>query len=652
MLGRFVFYYFNNNLIDAIHAGNLISLIRGSLMFDTVSILYLNIPFIFLSLIPFRFRERKNYQKRLFQVFMFFNSIGLLINFADIFYYPYKQSRLVLGDMLLVKEDSFSLLLVDIIADYWYGFVFYFLVIAFLYFSYKRISYSKSNIFNSKRYYIVNSAFLGAMVFLTVFFIRGASLSKASYPISMSDAFLYTDNASHTSLILSNPFCLFRTISKSKKVTRLEYFDKLTAEKYLPTTHNPSTSTEFRIDAKTNVFIIILESFGKAHIKSLSDQFKPKQATNTPFLDSLFNEGYLFTNAYQNGYRSMDALPAIWASIPSFKEPFLSLPNSVADYRALPGAMNEMGYHSAFMHGAVKESMGFVSFGKNLDVKEFYSREEYEAEKGGDDFDGKWGIWDHKFWPYVHEKVNKMPKPFFNTVFSLSSHHPFSIPKEFEGKFSEGTLPIHQAIKYSDYALKTFFESIKKESWYSNTLFIITADHASGADSPKFLKPPHNYSIPILFFHPGKNFRGKDNKIMQHIDIMPTLLGMLDYDKPYFSFGKNHFDQATQKDHFAINFSNSAFNCTTDSYYYQFNEKEVLVKADYRKDPLWKNNLIKNKTDEDKKNILYFKAFIQQYYSHLNERNFVPKKEKNPRKEYAYAKKIKSSAAFNPRNKS
>ncbi|THD31415.1 LTA synthase family protein [uncultured Flavobacterium sp.] len=635
MLGRFIFYFFNDHLIDPIHHKDIFSLLRGSLMFDTVSILYLNLPFIFLSLLPFRFREKENYQKRLFWVYMISNSLGLLVNFADVFYYPYKQSRLVLGDLFLVKEDSFSLLILDFMVDYWYGFIFYFLVLAMLCVGYRRIGYGKSILSNNRDYYVVNSAYLGVMVFLTVFLVRGASLSKASFPISMSDAFLYTSNASHTSLILSNPFCLFRTIGKSKKVPKLEYFDKSTAEAYMPTTHMPSSSGKFKIDRNTNVFIIILESFGKAHIKSLSDQFKPKQETHTPFLDSLFNEGYLFTNAHQNGYRSMDALPAIWASIPTFKEPFLSLPNSVADYHALPACMNEMGYHTAFMHGAVKESMGFVSFGKNLDIKEFQSREEYEEAKGDDDFDGKWGIWDHKFWPFVHEKINVMPKPFFTTVFTLSSHHPFSIPAELKGKFAEGTLPIHRVIKYSDYALKTFFEGIKKEPWYKNTLFVITADHASGADSPKFLKPPFDYSIPILFYHPGKNFKGTDDKIMQHIDIMPTLLGMLDYDKPYFAFGKNHFNKEEQENHFAINFSNSAFNCTTDSYYYQFNEKDILVKSDYRKDPLWKNNLLKCKIPQDEKNVLYFKAFIQQYYSHLNERNFLPQQKSRKAKEIA-----------------
>jgi len=643
MFSRIAFFYFNNTLIDTIETKNILALLKGSLMFDTVSILYLNIPFIFLSLIPFRFREKKKYQKWVFGVYMVSNSLGLLISFADIFYYPFKQSRLVLGDFFLLKEDSFSLLLIDFVKDYWYGFILYFLAIFILNFGYKSVKYKKSDIKEAQRYYLVNASFLAAMAVVTVFFIRGASFSKASYPISMSDAFLYTDNASHTSLILSNPFCLFRTLGKSTKMQRVDYFDIATAQKYLPTTHQPSVSESFRMDKKTNVFIIILESFGKAHIKSLSDQFAQKQETNTPFLDSLFNQGYLFTNAHQNGYRSMDALPAIWASIPSFKEPFLSLPNSVADYNALPACMNDMGYHTAFLHGAVRESMGFVSFAKNLGIEEFGSREDYELKNGEEDFDGKWGIWDHKFWPYIHEKVNAMPKPFFTTVFTLSSHHPFKVPKEFEGKFSEGTLPIHRAIKYSDFALKEFFEKIKHESWFNNTLFIITADHASGADSEKFLKPPYNYSIPILFYHPSRNLKGKDDKIMQHIDIMPTILGMLDYQKPYFAFGKDHFD-TTVKDHFAINFSNGAFNCTTDSYYYQFNEKEVLIKSDYRKDPLWKNNLIKNFTSEDKVDVQQFKAFIQQYYFHLNLKDFLPENG-NKKSQVMISKKKKSKGA-------
>jgi phosphoglycerol transferase MdoB-like AlkP superfamily enzyme len=630
MLCRLAFYYFNNDLIDPLTGADTWSLLRGSLMFDTVSIIYVNLLFIFMSLIPFKFRDHKGYKRAMVIVFMITNGLGLLVNVADVFYYPFKQARIVLGDFFLLGEDAFVPLLADFVADYWYGFVFYILLLFILYFGYKAVFAKRDSPLSNRKYYMVNSAYMAFMAIVVIFFVRGATFSAASFPISMNDAFLYTDNPTHTSFILSNPFCLIRTMGKSKKVPNLKYFDEAVADNLAPTTHVAADPVAFDIDRKTNVFIIILESFGKAHIKSLSDQFKPGQETNTPFLDSLFNEGYLFTNAHQNGQRSIDALPAIWASIPSFKEHFLSLPNSVAPYHALPACMNEMGYQTAFFHGAVKESMGFVSFGKNTGIKNFYSREEYEEENGGADFDGKWGIWDHKFFPFVHKKINSFSKdkPFFASLFTLSSHHPYKVPPGMEGQFTEGTLPIHRAIKYSDYSLKLFFKSIEKEPWYKNTLFIITADHSSGADSEKFNKAPYDYTIPMFFFKPGSTMKGKDDKIIQHIDIMPTLLGMLDYDKPYFSFGSDHFDAKASRNHFAINFSNSAFNCSTDTYYYLFNEKEVIAKSDYRKDPLGKNNLIAGKTKEDEATINGLKAFVQEYYTHLNKRNYLPEKSK------------------------
>ncbi|MNK01028.1 Lipoteichoic acid synthase 1 [compost metagenome] len=629
MLCRLAFFYFNTNLIDTVKGNEVLSLLRGSLMFDTVSIIYINLLFVFISLIPFKFRDKKGYQKTMLWVFIITNGLGLLVNVADIFYYPFKQARIVLGDFFLLQEDAFVPLLGDFVVDYWYGFVFYIILLIILYKGYKAVGEKKEPVQTNKRYYLVNSVYFGAMGIIIIFFVRGATFSAASFPISMNDAFLYTDNPTHTSFILSNPFCLIRTIGKSKDVPNLKYFDAAIAESIAPTTHIPTVygSTAFKIDRNTNVFVIVLESFGKAHIKSLSDQFRPEQESNTPFLDSLFNEGYLFTNAHQNGYRSIDALPAIWASIPSFKEHFLSLPNSVAPYHALPECMNEMGYQTAFFHGAVKESMGFVSFGRNVGIKSFFSREEYEEENGDDDFDGKWGIWDHKFFPYVHKKINTFSpdKPFFTTLFTLSSHHPYKVPPGLPKKFTEGTLPIHRAIKYSDYALGEFFKSIEKEPWYKNTLFIITADHSSGADSEKFNKAPHDYTIPLFFFKPGsEKFKGKDDKIIQHIDIMPTLLGMLSYDKPYFAFGKNHFNKEDAKGHFAINFSNGAFNCSTDEFYYLFNEKTVISKSDYRKDPLGNVNLIAKRTKEDEEAIKEFKAFIQEYYSHLNTRNYLP----------------------------
>ncbi len=72
------------------------------------------------------------------------------------------------------------------------------------------------------------------------------------------------------------------------------------------------------------------------------------------------------------------------------------MPGSVAQYRALPSCLVDMGYTTAFLHGSVRESMSFVSFGQAAGVERFYTREDYEAQHGSGDFDGKWGIWDHK----------------------------------------------------------------------------------------------------------------------------------------------------------------------------------------------------------------------------------------------------------------
>mgnify|MGYP005797128199 CR=1 FL=1 len=132
----------------------------------------------------------------------------------------------------------------------------------------------------------------------------------------------------------------------------------------------------------------ISDRFGSAHIKSLADQFVPDAVSFTPFLDSLFNHGLLFTNAYQSGGRSIDAMPAMWGSIPSFKKNFLSMPQSVGTYHALPACLKELGYTTAFLHGSARTSMRFVAFGEMAGIEKFYSSEDYEERSGNGYCDG------------------------------------------------------------------------------------------------------------------------------------------------------------------------------------------------------------------------------------------------------------------------
>lgn len=55
--------------------------------------------------------------------------------------------------------------------------------------------------------------------------------------------------------------------------------------------------------------------------------------------------------------------------------------------------------------------------------------ETYEERHGDDNFDGAWGVWDEPFIDYMGEEISDFKEPFFASIFTLSSHHPFNVPE-------------------------------------------------------------------------------------------------------------------------------------------------------------------------------------------------------------------------------
>lgn len=181
-------------------------------------------------------------------------------------------------------------------------------------------------------------------------------------------------------------------------------------------------------------------------------------------------------------------------------------------------------------------------------------------------------------------------------------------------------MAIHKMLGYTDEALRDFFARVSSEDWYSNTLFIVTADHGSGADNDKYRQPPYINAVPLLFYSPSGVLRGSDPRPAQHIDLMPSILGLLGYEKPYFAFGRDLFDPSASG--YAITYSGGVFNAVSDSLIYRFDEKSVAGVYDFRADPLEKVNLAGPAADSAAP-VVWMKAFIQQYYTHIRERDFL-----------------------------
>lgn len=609
---RVVFGLYNSDLVGSVVAADILSVLRAGTLFDSLSIFYINLPFILFALLPLRQRAARWYQRIVGVVYVVFNAAGLFVNIADIFYFPFKLSRIASDDLHYAGEDNFATLMTTFLAEYWAGLLLWLACVAVLIVAFRFFRYAPKHRVATNKYVFYGSQTIVLLLTAAcaIVAIRGYSLSKAAFPISMSSATQYV-KPQYASLVLSNPFCLIRTLGKEISYPR--YMEQSVVDSLVPVRHRAAAQPKVKVEGQPNVMFIILESFGRAHIKSLSDNFSANDVSFTPFLDSLVGQSYTFTNAYQSGLRSIDALPAIWASIPSFKVQFLSLPQSVGEYGAVPALLGQKGYETLFFHGAVRESMDFVAFGKMAGVKTFFSREDYESERGTEDFDGKWGIFDHKFLPFIEQKLSQVRQPFCATLFTLSSHHPYTMPLGMEDKFPKGRAAIQQSIAYSDYALREFFREASKKEWFANTIFVITGDHGSMTDSEKYKQIPYNNAVPILFYAPSMIAPVRDSVPTKHIDIMPTLLSILGYDKEFFAFGRDAINDPGAP--YAIVYNGGTFNMVADSLLYRFDESQLRGVYCYKSDPMQKEPI------EDTTALPLMKAFIQQYYRHIAERD-------------------------------
>jgi phosphoglycerol transferase MdoB-like AlkP superfamily enzyme len=364
-----------------------------------------------------------------------------------------------------------------------------------------------------------------------------------------------------------------------------------------------------------------MESFSAEHSALLRpDLYEDKEEKGyTPFLDSLMRQSYTFYNMYANGRRSIQALPAVWSSIPSFKAPFVLMPQSVATGRAMPHIFKEKGYETMFFCGSDHGSMGFGAYARAVGIDNLYSRQTYEKSRGKGDFDGYWGIWDGKFIDYMGEELSKVKQPFFSTIFTLTSHHPFVVP-EGEENLPEGLTPNHKCVAYVDRSLKAFFEKYGEQEWFRNSLFVFVADHVSSEKfSEEFRTSPGDYHVVGFMYAPDSSLVGEHRQVVSQIDLMPTVLGLTGNVEPYFAFGRDIFNEHCDEP-FSLNYDNNVFQAITSEYVVCFDEKQIV--GVYAHGDLEKKHNLVSEVDlsaiEQK-----IKAMIQSYYSRIEAKDYM-----------------------------
>ena len=327
-----------------------------------------------------------------------------------------------------------------------------------------------------------------------------------------------------------------------------------------------------------NIVVIVVESLARDYTGfGNGTQF-------TPYLDRLAADPntLYFPYCYANGTKSIEMVPSIFCGMPSLMSEFY-VTSAYASNKVNNAYKLAKGYKTAFFHGSNNGTMGFQSFLKQTGLQQYHGIDQYPSDLYQRDFDGNWGIFDE---PYLQhfircmDTMNDGKQPVFASVFTLSSHHPYTIPKPYLNKLPGTPETVQHTIAYADIALQKFFQTAATKPWFNNTVFVITGDHTSHSDKEYFYSQSGHYEVPFLIYAPGidikhinekpnqsEEFRNQQLRIQQpqtftnpprnewaniintatqktlsQCDIIPTLWNLLGANNPRLGFGRSAFD--------------------------------------------------------------------------------------------------------------
>ena len=303
--------------------------------------------------------------------------------------------------------------------------------------------------------------------------------------------------------------------------------DQKTAEKNtllpLGTTTLSRPITSDKPELQKNVVLISIESLSAAYMKAYG-----YEESVTPFLDQLAQKSLFFTNLYATGNRTVRGLEALTLCIPpTAGESVIKREKENKNKFTTGSVFKSKGYSVKYLYG------GYSYFDN---MKDFYGGNGYQIVDRDNftpeeiTFANVWGVCDEDMAKKAISEMNKdykAGKPFFHHWMTVSNHRPFTYP---EGKID---IPADSksrkgGVKYTDYSIMKFFEMAQKQPWFKNTVFVIVADHCSSSAGKTEL-PMDKYRIPAMIYAPEFVAPQKFSQVTSQIDVMPTVLGLLNF---------------------------------------------------------------------------------------------------------------------------
>ncbi|SFV64741.1 putative sulfatase [hydrothermal vent metagenome] len=417
------------------------------------------------------------------------------------------------------------------------------------------------------------------IIFTPVLLLLLARGGSQPIPISQSDAY-YSKHKILNNISINTTYNFLHSIIENNQllsgvnpyISKDEQIKKLSIIKPYLNQQHCNNQIDILNNKKPNIVLVIMESF--------SGYFLDKDKIIPEFM-SLTKQGILFTNLYGSGTLSHEGLPAILSGWPAIDDIYIT--NSPQKFKYLPtitAKLKQQNYSSLFLFG------GDLNYGN---LKSYIYNNNFDTFLEGKDMKkmlpnetpGALGYHDKVTLHLLNKLTNSTPQPFFNAIFTVSSHSPYDQPLQNKIKFGGEHKKYYNSVYYTDKSIRSFIKEAKNKKWYKNTLFIFVADHSHANSKYWSRDTPMWHHIPMLFFGEviKKEYRGKRiNKIVSQHDLASTLLNQLDINTSEFKFSRNVLcSDYKQGAYYMVN-GGYGFITPQGSYAYNFKIKKEVYK--------------------------------------------------------------------------